>query len=101
MVSINGLYQSVQNFETGTRVKEALLDIDASRFAQVSVIAFCGIIELYGTVSHYYDKTLAIGIAERVFGVTTVVESIQIGKPRNSLSNQLERTAENRVFRSS
>ncbi len=96
MVAINGLYQSVQNFETGARVKEALLNLDASRFSQVSVIAFCGIVELYGTVSHYYDKTIAIGIAERVLGVTTVVESIQIRQPRNSPAYQHERTAESR-----
>ena len=101
MVATNGLYQSVQNLETEARVKDALWDADASIFGQVSVIAFCGIIELSGSVHHYYDKTLAIGIAERVFGVNTVVESIQIRKARNSLADQLERTREIRQFRSS
>ncbi len=99
MVAINGLYQSVQNFETGTRVKEALLDFDASRFSQVSVIAFCGIIELYGSVSHFYDKTIAIGIAERVFGVTTVVESIKIRQAPNGRVNQFERITDTRQLK--
>ena len=78
MVAVNGLYQSVRNFETGARVKSALLQFDQTRFGHVSVNAFCGIVELSGVVSSYYDKSLAIGISERVTGVSTVVESIAI-----------------------
>lgn len=78
MVAGNGLYQSVRNYETGTRVVQTLLSYDESRFSRLNAVAFCGIVELSGEVASYFDKLLAIGIAEKVHGVTTVVESIRI-----------------------
>lgn len=78
MVASNGLFQSIDNFETGTRVEEALLTFNGTRFARVSAIAFCGIVELTGAVTNYFDKSLAMKIASQVDGVTTVVESIEI-----------------------
>jgi|GEM_PF-4345901 hypothetical protein len=78
MVKSNGLYQSLHNFETSVRVAEALMSFDESRFERISVVAFCGIVELSGSVSSYFDKALAMRIAKRVAGVSTVVESIRI-----------------------
>ena len=101
MIATKCRYKYLQHFETETRVKAPLLNMDAFRVDQVSVIAFCGVIELYGTVFRFYDKNIAIGIDERVFGVNTVVESIQIRQPRNSVLSQIEGTSETRRFRSS
>ena len=78
MVKSNDLYQSDHNFETGVRVEEALMSFDPTRFDLISVVAFCGIIELTGTVSNYFDKALAMQLARQVAGVSTVVESIQV-----------------------
>jgi osmotically-inducible protein OsmY len=78
MVAKSSLYRSVENFEAENRVRGALLDVDRSRFERVSVNAFCGIIELCGTVRSFYDKSLAIQVAEQVPGISTVVESIAV-----------------------
>lgn len=78
MVASNGLFQSIDNFETGTRVEDALLAFNGTRFARISAVAFCGIVELTGAVTNYFDKSLAMKIASQVEGVTTVIESIQI-----------------------
>ena len=78
MVAANGLYQSVRNYETGARVVQTLLGYDEARFRRLKAVAFCGIVELSGEVASYFDKLLALGITEKVDGVTTVVESIRI-----------------------
>ena len=78
MVAANGLYQSVRNYETGARVVQSLLNFDEVRFHRLNAVAFCGIVELSGEVASYFDKLLALGIAEKVDGVTTVVESIRV-----------------------
>ena len=78
MIKSNDLYQSQHNYETGIRVTEALKSVDARRFDRISVLAFCGIVELKGVVTNYYDRALAIRIARCVTGVSTVVESLQI-----------------------
>ena len=85
MVAIN-LYQSARNWETGTRVRSALVNFDEVRFGRVSANAFCGIVELSGKVSTEFDRMAAIEIAERVPGVSTVVDSIEIRSvpPRQS-----------------
>ncbi len=92
MVKTNELYQSLHNSETAARVEDALIDVGGSRFDRISVVAFCGIVELSGVVSDYYDKAIAMGIARRVTGVSTVVESIQIqqstGVPRPKLQRR-------------
>ena len=77
MVKQYGVYQSLHNFEVGERVKNALLSFDESRFERVSAVAFCGIVELSGIVSNYFDKLVALRIAKKVMGVSTVLESIQ------------------------
>lgn len=78
MMRTNDLYRSQHNFETGIRVEDALLSTDQARFERVSAVAFCGIVELTGNVSNYYDKAQALRIARAVSGVTTVVESLQV-----------------------
>lgn len=85
MVAVN-LYQSARNWETGSRVRSALLNYDEVRFGRVSANAFCGIVELLGKVSTELDRVTAIQIAERVPGVSTVVDSIEIRSvpPRQS-----------------
>ena len=78
MMRTNDLYRSQHNFETSVRVEDALLSTDRARFDRVSAVAFCGIVELTGNVSSYYDKAQAMRIARRVSGVTTVVEALQV-----------------------
>ncbi|HEY0980817.1 MULTISPECIES: BON domain-containing protein [unclassified Schlesneria] len=90
MVAANHLYQSVTNFETGTRVTKTLMSYDDARFRRVNAVAFCGIVELSGQVATYFDKLLAIGIAEKVDGVSTVVESIRIHSAGHSVRDGLD-----------
>ena len=78
MVTLSNLYQSEDNYQTGIRVEHALIRSFPDRFLRVAASAFYGIIELTGSVQTLYDKSLAIEIAERVPGVTTVVESLRI-----------------------
>jgi hypothetical protein len=78
MAYSHDLYQSRHNFVTGLRVEEALIQYDHDRFDRISVTAFCGIVELTGSVSNYFDKALAIKLARAVPGISTVVESLQI-----------------------
>jgi hypothetical protein len=89
MVTSNGLYQSAHNFETSIRVKDALLRVNQLRFSSLSVNAFCGIVELTGVLSNYFDKAQAMRIAGKVDGVSTVVESIQI-RPNRGIPHPME-----------
>lgn len=84
MIAINPLYQSAHNYQSkhnydvGMRVQNALLRANPNSFRRLSVVAFHGIVELTGSVGSIHEKSVALGIAERVPGVTTVVESVQI-----------------------
>lgn len=88
MIAANPLYQSAHNYELSLRVENALLRADPNGFRRISVVAFHGIVELCGSVASKYQKRLALNIAERVPGVTTVVESVLIrneNQPRQSV----------------
>jgi hypothetical protein len=94
MVASNGLFQSVHNYEVGVRVEQALLSAARLRSERVSAVAFCGIVELSGTVSSQLNKVLAIRIARQISGVTTVVESLRISNPANApRANESRETA--------
>ena len=60
------------------RVESALIRAYPLRFQQISVLAFYGIVELSGSVENWGDRTLAVQIAERIPGVTTVIESVRV-----------------------
>lgn len=55
---------------------------DKQRFGRISVQSFYGIVELSGVVRTSTDKALALQLAQRVEGVTTVLESIRIEERR-------------------
>jgi hypothetical protein len=86
MVAADRFHQSFLNDEMVSRVTKALLDFDEVRFDRISVRAFYGIIELTGEVPNFRDKDLAVGIVERLYGVSTVLESLKIRavSPRKS-----------------
>jgi osmotically-inducible protein OsmY len=81
MVTSNGLIQSRHNLQTGNRVEHVLLRADKSAFRRIDVLAFYGIIELSGAVANFGDKRLAVRLAQRVRGVTTVIESLRVATP--------------------
>jgi acyl-CoA synthetase (AMP-forming)/AMP-acid ligase II len=87
MIANSPRYQSKHNYEIGLRVENALIRAFPERFRRISVVAFYGIVELSGTVGSPSDKSLAVQIAERIPGVTTVVESVLI---RNNEREQRE-----------
>ena len=86
MVAAKSFHQSFLNDQMVAHVTKALLDFDEVRFDRISVRAFYGIIELTGEVSSFRDKDLAVGIVERLYGVSTVLESLKIQSrsPRKS-----------------
>lgn len=92
MVAINHLYQSEDNYQTGIRVEHALIRTFPDRFLHVAASAFYGIVELTGSVASLHDKSLAIQLAERVPGVTTVVESLRV-EDTSPLANASRRLA--------
>ena len=109
MVAANGFHQSVLNEQLVSHITKALLDFDEVRFDRISVRAFYGIVELTGEVSNVLDKDLAVGIVERLYGVSTVLESLKVqpflprkssvARPRNRLDDAHGRSA-NQMFSS-
>ena len=81
-------YQSRHNYEIALRVENALFRSSPERFQNLSVVAFYGIVELSGTVERSADRAFAVQIAERIPGVTTVVESVQVREDREFRLNE-------------
>lgn len=84
----NSPYQSSHNYEIGLRVENALIRTDPQRFQRVSAVAFYGIVELSGTVNSRDDRTIAVRMAERIPGVTTVIESLAVPEDSRLISTQ-------------
>lgn len=83
MIAMNPRYQSAHNSAVSQRVQNLLIRMEPNRFHRISATAFYGIVELSGTVATHIDKMRAIQIAERIPGVTTVVESIRVQTVRD------------------
>lgn len=79
MIAMNPLFQSAHNQELGLRIENALMRSDPDQFQGLAVRAFYGIVEISGTVANASDARLAIRIAERIPGVTTVVQDLRVG----------------------
>lgn len=84
MVAFSSLKHEPADQALEKSVEQALLHHDPFRFRRVMARARAGVVVLMGTVSSYYAKALSFNLAQRLPGVSGVIDAIAVALPLES-----------------
>ncbi len=81
MVAFSNLKHEPADQALEKSVEQTLLNHDPFRFRRVMVRARAGVVVLMGSVSGYYAKALGFNLAQRLPGVSSVIDAIAVALP--------------------